>query len=109
MVCISQLGRLWRHTDDKIDVFMFFDHERYIENIVNDFTGYITILILAVVLIRYNPKVFIPFAIYVVMTILSYYLFYAQYSTNWTIPVYLIFASIMLFKWKKIERLWTKR
>jgi hypothetical protein len=86
-VILGSFITLFFYSDLKVDVFLFYDHERYIDNIFYDIYYRVSISIFTWYASKWNRKVFTPFFIVSLLEIVSYFTFYNQASSLIMLPI----------------------
>ena len=76
--------------DSKFDIYLLYDHDRYLTNIVYDIGNMFTFSVLTYFLIKLNRRVFTPLFVMSLFWWVSYFVFYNQMSSLLLIPIYLI-------------------
>jgi hypothetical protein len=79
---------------DKYDVYLFYNHSRYLTNILYDISKLFSFSILTYFLISLNRKIFKPLFIMSIFTWFSYFIFYNQESSLILIPIYVILVLL---------------
>lgn len=87
---IDSLQSILFNNNDKFDVFLFYNHDRYLTNIIYDIGNMFTFSVLTYFLINLNRKIFKPLFIVSIFWWLSYFTFYHQLSSLLLIPIYLV-------------------
>lgn len=85
---------LYFKNNDRYDVYLFYDHSRYLTNILYDVSNLIRFSLLSYWLISLKKRIFIPIFILSILMWFSYFLFYNQMSSLFLIPSYLIIAVL---------------
>ncbi len=96
---ISSLHYIFFDNNDKCDVFLFFQHKRYLTNILFDISNLFNFSLLTYFLSRYNKTVFKPLFITSLFIWVSYFTFYNQASSLFIIPIYLLLILYYNTKW----------
>ncbi len=86
--------------NDKYDVYLFYDHSRYLTNIIYDLSNLFTFSILTYFLSNYNKTVFNPLFILSLFTWVSYFVFYNQFGNLILIPIYILLILNQKREWK---------
>lgn len=90
----------WSGSYEKVDVYLFYDHERYIENIAYDLVAMCSIFILTATINMLLVKPYKAYSTIFVWTsvvnIILYFLFYSQYTSIFLAPavvtaIYLVY------------------
>ena len=90
ILIVDSLHRLFFENNIMLDVYLYYNHERYFTNILYDISNLLKFSILTFWLIRINRKIFTPFFITSLFMWISYFTFYNQKSSLLIIPIYLI-------------------
>lgn len=90
MFFIGSLHTLFFDYDYKYDIYLLYDHKRYLTNILYDISTLFDFTILTYFLSTYNKRVFKPLFILSILTWGSYFVFYNQIGSLILIPIYLI-------------------
>ena len=94
ILCIDTLHIIFFDNNDKYDVYLFYNHERYLTNILYDISNLFRFSMLTFWLIYLRKKVFIPLFILSLLMWISYFTFYNQMSSLFLIPCYLVVAFL---------------
>ena len=97
---IDSLHVIFFENNDRIDVYLFYDHERYLTNILYDISNLFKFSILTYWLISLNRNIFKPLFILSVALWFSYFIFYNQITSLILIPIYIV--SVFLIHNKNI-------
>ena len=89
IIFVDSLHRLFFDNNSKFDVYLYFDHKRYLTNILYDISNLFKFSILTFWLIRFSKKVFTPLFIASISMWVSYFTFYNQKSSLLIIPIYI--------------------
>jgi hypothetical protein len=100
MLFIDSLHVIFFSSNDKYDVYLFYDHQRYLTNILYDMSNLVRFSLLTFWLISLKRKIFAPLFVLSLLTWVSYFTFYNQMSSLFLIPCYL-FVVILYNKNKK--------
>lgn len=87
---IDALHVLYFSNNDMYDVYLYYNHERYLTNILCDISNLFKFSLLTYWLISVNRKIFTPLFITSLFIWISYFFFYNQKSSLFIIPIYLI-------------------
>jgi len=85
---------LFYHSDRKADIYLFYEHKRYLDNIFYDISNLLAFTIFSFYASRYDKKTFFPFFILSLIEILGYFLFYKQFITLISLPILVILIII---------------
>lgn len=96
---VSSLHVLFFDNNDKYDVYLFYNHKRYLTNILYDVSNLYTVSLLTFFLQKYNKRVFLPFFILSLIAWENYFVFYNQIGTLVSIPIYILIIIIANRKW----------
>ena len=97
ILIVDSLHILFFDNNSKIDVYIFYNHERYLTNILYDISNLLKFSILTFWLIRLNRKIFTPLFIW-----LSYFTFYNQKSSMFIIPLYI--GTVLMYNKKLFKK-----
>lgn len=100
ILLIGSLHIVFFDNDSKYDVYLFYDHKRYLTNILYDISTLFDFTILSYFLSLYNRKIFRPLFFLSIMFWFSYFIFYNQIGTLLLIPIYVIMAVKHIKKWR---------
>ena len=78
---------LFFYSDAKADVYLFYDHARYLDNIFYDITNMLTVSIFTYYASKWKKNIFTPFFIVSLMDWLLYFTVYKQAVSLITIPI----------------------
>ena len=95
ILIVDSLHRLFFENNIMLDVYLYYNHERYFTNILYDISNLLKFSILTFWLIRINRKIFTPLFIASLATWVSYFTFYNQKSSLLIIPIYI--ACVILY------------
>lgn len=92
--------------EERIDVYLFFDHKRYFIHIVEDVTEKIALTALTYAILRQTPyksyKRYVRCFFWVSVAAIPYYfLFYSQYASSVLLPALII--SLLITHWKNVK------
>jgi hypothetical protein len=90
MFFIGNLHTIFFGSDEKYDLYLLYDHKRYLTNILYDFSTMFDFTLLTYFLAHYNKRVFMPLFILSFFAWGSYFVFYNQTGSLVLIPIYLI-------------------
>ena len=85
---IDSLHVIFFENNDKIDIYLFYEHKRYLTNILFDISNLFKFSILTYWLISMSKKIFRPLFILSLCTWISYFVFYNQFASLVLIPIY---------------------
>lgn len=91
---VDSLHVLYFSNNDKFDVYLYYNHERYLTNILYDISNLFKFSLLTYWLISVNRKIFTPLFITSLFIWISYFFFYNQKSSLLIMPIYLILLFI---------------
>lgn len=91
MFLIDSIPRIIFDNNDKYDVYLFYNHPRYLTNILFDISGLFKFSILTYWLSEILRGIFKPLFILSLAIWVSYFLFYNQIGSLISIPIY-VFA-----------------
>ena len=103
MLFVGSLHSIFFECDDKYDVYLFYNHKRYLTNILYDISNLFNLSVLLYFLKQFNKTVFRPLYILSILMWVSYFVFYNQIGDLILIPIYLIL--IIHQKWKSNQHL----
>jgi len=89
------------YSDIKADVYLFYNHSRYLDNIFYDITNLLTSTILSFYASKWKKNIFAPFFYASLLQWVLYFTFYKQMSSLVVVP-FLIFL-ILLYNYKRNE------
>ena len=92
MIAMSSLHVIFFDNNDRYDVYMFYNHDRYLTNILYDIGVLFKFTVLTYWLIKLNKRLFKPLFLSSLFSWLFYFTFYSQLISLLIIPLYLIFA-----------------
>ena len=78
------------HSDAKADMYLFYEHQRYIDNIFYDVSNLLTAVIFTYWASRYDKRAFMPFFWVSLFEVAGYFLFYKQFITLASMPILVI-------------------
>ena len=105
MLTIGSLHTVFFENNDKYDVYVLYDHKRYLTNILYDISNLLNFTILTYFLKQINRVVFTPLYILSIAMWTSYFVFYNQMGDLLLIPIYIILNLIHSNKWKSSPHL----
>jgi len=89
---IGGLHVLFFDNNSKYDVYLLYNHKRYLTNILYDISVLFDFSVLTYFLIRLDKVVFKPLFIISLLTWISYFVNYNQLGSLLLIPAYLVLA-----------------
>ena len=94
------LHRLFDATGMRADIFVFYEHDRLLSNILYELGKHFTVLILSFILwMRVNKQIFLLCFIYLLLDFIGYILFFGQGVNLYIIIIVSLIAFYML--WRK--------
>jgi len=87
---IDSAPRIMYDNFDKYDVYLFYDHSRYLTNILFDISNLFKFSLLTYWLISLKRNIFTPLFLLSIYIWLSYFIFYNQIGSIILIPLYII-------------------
>ena len=91
---VDSLHNIFFENNERFDVYLFYDHERYFTNILYDISHLFKFSILTYWLIDLNKRVFKPLFLVSLIIWILYFLFYNQKESVIIIPFYI---SLVLY------------
>jgi len=91
---IDMLHIIFYSNNERYDVYLFYDHTRYLTNILYDVSNLFRFSLLTFWLISIRKSVFIPLFVMSVAMWFTYFLFYNQMWSLILIPLYLLTVFI---------------
>lgn len=82
------------YKDIKADVYLFYDHARYLDNIFYDITNLLSVSILTWYGTRWKRNIFMPFFIISIYEWIMYFLVYKQWVVLTELPILIILILI---------------
>ena len=89
MLLIGSLHVIFFKNEDKYNVYAFYDHKRYLTNILFDISCLFDFTLLTYWLSRIKRNIFKPLFIMSICSWICYFLFYRQGASLILIPLYL--------------------
>lgn len=89
MLFIDSLHNIFFENNDKYDLYLFYDHERFLTNILFDISNMFRFSLLTFWMSRYNKRIFEPFFWLSVLVWVSYFTTYNQITSLWVLIAYL--------------------
>jgi len=90
MLFVDSLHSIFFNNNDKYDVYVFYNHSRFLTNILYDISNLFRFSITTYFLIGLNKRVFKPVFILSLFCWASYFLVYNQIYGLALVPIYLI-------------------
>lgn len=87
---IDSSPRFIFNNDDKYDIYLFYNHSRYLTNILFDISNLFKFSLLTYWLIGLKKHIFIPLFLLSIYVWLSYFIFYNQIGSIISIPLYIL-------------------
>lgn len=87
---IDSIPRIIFENNDKYDVYLWYDHSRYLTNILFDISGLLKFSILTYWLIGFKKHIFTPLFLLSIYIWLLYFICYNQIGSIVSIPLYII-------------------
>lgn len=88
MIVLHSLPIIFYWCDARFDVYMFYDHTRYLTNILSDIAYMADSVILTYWLSKFKRSIFRPLFIVSVASVILYFTFYKQMASLILIPLY---------------------
>ena len=105
IIFIDSLHNIFFKNNDKFDIYLFYNHSRYLTNILYDISNLFKFSILTYWLININRRIFTPLFILSIGVWISYFTFYNQITSLLLIPLYIItviyYNKKTAMKWKE--------
>ena len=101
ILIVSSLHVVFFENNEKYDVYLFYNHSRFLTNILYDFGKIYSANVLTYFLSKYNKSVFLPVFYTTLVMWFTYFLFYNQFASLIIIPFYLCIAIGLQLKRKK--------
>lgn len=101
VILVNCLHIIYFDNNDKYDVYLFYDHSRYLTNILLDIGVLYAAIVFSYHLSRYRRVVFLPVFYLCIGSAIMYFLTYRQLASLMIIPPYLLCTVILLIKTKK--------
>ena len=101
MFIIDSLPRFIFDNNDKYDIYLYYDHSRYLTNILFDISNLFKFSLLTYWLIGFKKHIFTPLFLLSIYIWLSYFIFYNQIGSIISIPLYIITILIYNKYYKK--------
>lgn len=101
IMLVDSLHNVYFEDNRSFDVYLFYDHERYLTNILFDISNLFKFSLLTLWMIKISRIVFIPLFCLSIMIWISYFVNYNQIGSLLIIPVYLLI--VFLFKIKVLS------
>lgn len=87
---IDSIPRFIFNNNEMYDIYLYYEHKRYLTNILFDISGLLKFSILTYWLISFKKHIFIPLFLLSIYIWLSYFIFYNQIGSIISIPLYVI-------------------
>lgn len=100
LLILSTIHVIFFNSDVKYDVYLYYEHDRFLSNIIRDCAIYLIFTILLGIICKYDKK-FIPLFVYSLIQIICYFIFYNQMEALIAIPIYILTQLIMKLKYEK--------
>jgi hypothetical protein len=100
VIVVGSLHLMFFENDSKLDVYLFYNHPRYLTNILYDISNLFNFSLLTYWLSRTNRRVFMPLFYLSLFAWVSYFMTYHQITSLLTIPLY---GVIVYFHNKKLN------
>lgn len=91
---IGALHVLFFDNNSKYDVYLLYDHKRYLTNILYDISVLFDFSVLTYFLIKLDRVVFKPLFIISILAWISYFINYNQITSLLLIPAYLVLSRL---------------
>ena len=98
-IILSMFVTLFFYSDLKLDVYLFYDHARFVDNIFYDVSNLATASIFTWYASKWKRNIFMPFFIISLVEWVLYFTFYKQMASLMLLPL-LVFL-IILYNRKK--------
>lgn len=95
IILLDSLHNLLFENNQKFDVYLFYEHKRYLTNILYDVSNLFKFSLLTFWLIRLNKGVFKPLFITSLFIWILYFFFYNQKESIIIIPIYILLIYIV--------------
>ena len=100
IIILDSLHIILFNNNDKYDVYLFYNHERYLTNILYDISNLFKFSVLTYFLSHYNKIVFKPLFALSLIIWLSYFVYYNQIGSLLLIPIYILLIIFYRVEWK---------
>ncbi len=97
-IILGMFITLTYYLDTKVDVYLFYDHARYLDNIIYDVTNLATASIFTWYASKWKRNVFTPFFLVSLLEWGLYFTFYKQWGSLITLPTLVV---LLIFYNKK--------
>jgi len=104
IVIVGSLHFIFFSNDDKYDVYLFYNHSRYLTNILFDISNLFNFSIITYWLIGVNKRIFRPLFYLSILVWFSYFTTYNQITSLFIYPLY---GFIILYH-NKYKKKWEK-
>lgn len=95
ILLVNSLHVIYFNNDNKYDIYLFYNHERYLTNILYDVGVLVTLTILSRFLCNFKRNIFKPLYYTFLFSWLMYFLFYWQMASLFIIPFYFLCIAIL--------------
>lgn len=90
IILVDSLHLIMFESNERYDVYMFYNHERYLTNILYDISNLFKFSVLTYWLIDVSKKIFKPLFLVSLITWFFYFLYYNQKISVLIVPIYII-------------------
>ena len=94
IILVDSLHNIYYNDDRMLDVYLFLEYERYIDNILLDVSRMFSFSVLSYFLINLSKNIFTPLFILSIGVFISYFTFYNQITSLLLIPLYVLTVII---------------
>ena len=101
VLLVSSLHVIFFENNDKYDVYLFYNHERFLTNILYDIGNIYAANVFTYILTKYKKQIFTPIFYTTLAMWATYFLFYHQLASLILILFYLCIAIVLQLKRKK--------
>jgi len=108
IVLIGSLHNIFFENNDKYDIYLFYNHKRYLTNILFDISNLFNFSLLTYWLIGINKRIFKPLFYMSLIIWVSYFTTYNQITSLFTIPLYGLIILYRNIKQKKNAKRWER-
>ncbi len=106
IILVDSLHNIYFYDPRKYDIYFFYDHARFLDNILFDISRMFSFSLLSYWLIRMNRRIFEPFFILSLLIWVSYFTYYNQKTSLLLIPLYVI---LVIYYNRKTIKLYLKK
>ena len=92
ILLIDSFHTIYFYDSRKYDIYLFYNHSRFLDNILFDISNLFRFSILTYWLISLNRKIFRPLFLLSICAWFSYFTVYNQLASLLLIPLYIIFV-----------------